>query len=130
MLAFLAWLVLGVAAAVAVAATSRVDGGPTRLLVAAVGVLVVLLWAWLSHVALVLGAELDAELERGRQLQHGVAAEERLQLPLRDERGVRRAEARRERDHAAQREIREAAAGHGDPADRPFGRPGSAAPRR
>ena len=35
-----------------------------------------LLWLWITNLALLFGAELDAELERGRQLQAGIAAEE------------------------------------------------------
>ncbi len=48
------------------------------------GVVVFLLWLWLTNLALLFGAELDSELERGRQLQAGIEAERRLQLPLRD----------------------------------------------
>ena len=48
------------------------------------GVIVFLLWVWLTNVALLFGAEIDAELERGRQLQAGIRAEDTLQLPLRD----------------------------------------------
>ena len=49
------------------------------------GVIVFLLWLWLTNLALLFGAELDSELERGRQLQAGLEAEEELQLPLRDD---------------------------------------------
>jgi hypothetical protein len=35
------------------------------------GVIVFLLWLWITNLALLFGAELDAELERGRQLQAG-----------------------------------------------------------
>ena len=48
------------------------------------GVIVFLLWLWLTNLALLFGAELDSELERGRQLQAGIEAEDELQLPLRD----------------------------------------------
>ena len=48
------------------------------------GVIVFLLWVWISNNALLFGAELDAELERGRQLQAGIEAEESIQLPPRD----------------------------------------------
>ena len=70
--------------------------------------------------ALIFGAELDAELERGRELQRGMAAEKVLQLPVRDKRGIEKAHKRRAEDIEKQREIRLAAAGGGDPADRPF----------
>ncbi|WP_415973938.1 YihY/virulence factor BrkB family protein [Rhodococcus sp. 077-4] len=50
------------------------------------GAVVFLLWLWLTNLALLFGAELDSELERGRQLQAGLIAEEQLQLPPRDTR--------------------------------------------
>ncbi|NHA68865.1 YihY/virulence factor BrkB family protein [Phycicoccus flavus] len=57
------------------------------------GVVVFLLWLWITNLALLFGAELDAELERGRELQAGIPAEETVQLPLRDDRGIRKSEA-------------------------------------
>lgn len=48
------------------------------------GVIVFLLWLWITNLALLFGAELDAEIERTRELQAGVAAEKTVQLPLRD----------------------------------------------
>jgi membrane protein len=48
------------------------------------GVIVFLLWLWITNLALLFGAELDAETERGRELQAGIEAEETIQLPPRD----------------------------------------------
>lgn len=48
------------------------------------GVVILLLWLWLTNLALLFGAELDAEMERGRELQAGIAAEESIQLPAKD----------------------------------------------
>lgn len=48
------------------------------------GVILFLLWLWITNNALLFGAELDSELERSRQLQAGIEAEEDLQLPPRD----------------------------------------------
>jgi membrane protein len=62
------------------------------------GVIVFLLWLWITNVALLFGAELDAELERGRQLQAGMPAERELQLPPKDDHNVRKAEAAEEKD--------------------------------
>lgn len=42
------------------------------------GAIVFLLWLWITNLALLFGAELDSELERGRELQAGIAAEEHL----------------------------------------------------
>jgi membrane protein len=47
------------------------------------GVILFLVWMWVSNVALLLGAELNAELERERELEAGLPAEEELQLPPR-----------------------------------------------
>ncbi len=55
------------------------------------GVIVFLLWLWITNLALLFGAELDAELERGRELQAGIAAEEQVQLPLRDRQNIDKA---------------------------------------
>jgi membrane protein len=49
------------------------------------GVIVFLLWLWIINNALLLGSELDAELERSRELHAGMDAEEELQLPPRAE---------------------------------------------
>lgn len=48
------------------------------------GAIIFLLWVFLVNLALLLGAEFNTELERGRELQAGIAAEARLQLPPRD----------------------------------------------
>lgn len=48
------------------------------------GVIIFLLWLWITNIALLFGAELNAELERARQLQAGIRAEEDIQLPPRD----------------------------------------------
>lgn len=58
------------------------------------GVIVLLLWIWIMNIVLLAGAELNAEIERGRQLQAGIEAEENLRLPPRDLRGVRRMQAK------------------------------------
>jgi membrane protein len=50
------------------------------------GVIAFLLWLWITNLALLFGGELDAELERGRELQAGQPAEETIQLPARDTR--------------------------------------------
>ena len=46
--------------------------------------IVFLLWLWITNLALLFGAELDSELERGRELQAGLPAEKELQLEPRD----------------------------------------------
>jgi membrane protein len=45
------------------------------------GVVVALVWLWLTNLAILLGAEVNAEIERSRELREGVpGAERRLQL--------------------------------------------------
>lgn len=55
------------------------------------GIIMFLLLIWIVNNALLLGAEIDSELERARQLRAGISAEEHVVLPLRDETGVRKA---------------------------------------
>jgi membrane protein len=73
------------------------------------GLVVLLLWLWIANIALLFGAELDVEIERGRQLLQGLAAEDHLQLPLRDSRASDKATITRDRDVRASREVRDTA---------------------
>ena len=50
------------------------------------GAVTFLVWLWITNIAVLLGAELNAELERSREIEAGVpGAEEELQLPPREE---------------------------------------------
>jgi membrane protein len=71
------------------------------------GVVVGLVFLWLTNVALLLGAEIDSELERGRQLQAGIAAETELQLPARDTRNIEKSAEKEADDAARGRSIRQ-----------------------
>ena len=46
-------------------------------------VIVFLVWMWITNNVLLFGAEVNAELERGRELEAGQPAEEDIQLPHR-----------------------------------------------
>jgi len=70
------------------------------------GIILFLLWIWISNNALLFGAELDAELERGRQLQAGIEAEETLQLPPRDTKASDKKAEQHAADVRAGRELR------------------------
>ena len=70
------------------------------------GMIVFLLWLWLTNLALLFGAELNSELERGRELQSGLAAEETIQLPPRDVRGLEKDRATEEKHLRRGRELR------------------------
>jgi len=100
--AIIIWVVLSAAFGFYVASFSSYDKTYGTL----GGVIVFLLWLWLTNLALLFGAELDSELERGRELQSGVAAEETLQLPPRDTRKLKKDEAAEEKDLAMGRELR------------------------
>jgi membrane protein len=73
------------------------------------GVIVALLWLWITNIALLFGAEIDSELERGRELQAGIAAEEELQLPARDTRNIEKSREKELEDIERGRQIRVAA---------------------
>ena len=62
------------------------------------GVIVLLVWLWITNIVLILGAEIDSELERSRQLRSGLPAETEILLPPRDSSGVtKKAEANQQR---------------------------------
>jgi len=48
------------------------------------GVISFLVWMWITNIAILLGAEFDAELERERELEAGINAREEIKLPPRD----------------------------------------------
>lgn len=100
------------------------------------GAVIFLLWLWITNIALLLGAEIDAEVERGRELQAGMPAEETVQLPPRDTRASDKKDAKmresvdegyqlrlrnggESREEQAEREARDSGSGSGS---RPAGR--------
>jgi len=73
------------------------------------GVIVTLLWLWITNLALLFGAEVDSEVERGRELEAGIPAEEELQLPARDTRNIKKSRKKEQKDIEMGRAIREEA---------------------
>lgn len=71
------------------------------------GVIVFLLWLWLTNLALLFGGVVDAEVERARQLQDGIKAENRIQLPPRDTAGCEKREKAYREVVAGSRELRQ-----------------------
>lgn len=47
------------------------------------GVIAFLVWLWISNLAFLFGAELNAEVERARELEAGLPAQDAIQLPFR-----------------------------------------------
>jgi membrane protein len=117
LVAIVVWVLASVAFALYVANFSSYNKTYGSL----AGVIVTLLFLWITNLALLFGAELDAELERGRQLQAGIAAEEELQLPARDTRNIKKARKKRDKDIALGRRIRRQAAGSSDHDQEPDG---------
>jgi membrane protein len=82
LLAIVVWLVASAAFAFYVANF----GSYNKTYGALGGVIVFLVWMWLSNVAILLGAELNAEHERSRELKEGVpGAEREIQLEPRSD---------------------------------------------
>jgi membrane protein len=54
-------------------------------------VIVFLTWLWVSNIAVLLGAEFNAELERGRQIEAGHPEEKEPFLEPRDTRKMKNA---------------------------------------
>jgi membrane protein len=109
-LAIVTWAVLSVAFGFYVSNLSSYD----KTYGALGGVIAFLLWLWLTNLALLFGAELDAELERGRELQSGLPAERMIQLPPRDSRNIDKARAKEEDDERRGRAIRLRARRHAE----------------
>lgn len=103
--AILVWVLASAAFALYVATFSNYDATYGSL----AGIIVFLLWLWITNLALLFGAELDAELERGRELQGGIAAEETVQLPPKDARASEKREAKRLKEVERGRALRLAA---------------------
>ena len=109
------WISLGALLAIVVLAIATVAFGfyvanfsnYDRTYGSLAGVIVFLLWLWIANLALLFGAEFDAELERGRELQAGIAAEEEIQLPPRDTRKSDKAAVKERKDVNEGRRIRE-----------------------
>lgn len=70
------------------------------------GGIVALLFLWIMNVVVLLGAQLDTEVQRMRQLAQGIAAESQIQLPLRDTTGVEKASQTLHEQVGEAREIR------------------------
>jgi membrane protein len=80
LVALVLWLIASAAFAVYVASFSSYN----KTYGALGGVVAFLVWLWISNIAVLLGAELNAEMERGRELEAGLPAHDELQLEPRD----------------------------------------------
>ncbi len=78
-LALLLWVVASVAFGFYVANFGSYDKTYGTL----AGVISFLIWMWITNNVILFGAEVNAELERGRELEAGQPAEEDIQLPHR-----------------------------------------------
>src|SRR5688572_22351554 len=78
--AVLVWIVASAGFAYYVASFSSYN----KTYGALAGVIVFLVWMWITNIAVLLGAELNAETERAREIEGGVAgAEDEIQAPYR-----------------------------------------------
>jgi membrane protein len=80
-LAVLLWMVASAAFALYVASFASYN----KTYGALGGIVVFLVWLWITNTVILLGAELNAELERGRQVQAGAPTEKEPFLEPRDE---------------------------------------------
>ncbi|MET1059576.1 MAG: YihY/virulence factor BrkB family protein [Nocardioides sp.] len=102
-LAILVWVVASALFGLYVASFASYDSTYGSL----AGGIVFLLWLWITNLALLFGAELDSELERGRELEAGIAAEETIQLEPRDTRNIDKADKKEREDVRRGRALRE-----------------------
>jgi membrane protein len=85
LLAVLLWIVVSLAFAFYVANF----GSYNKTYGSLGGVIVFLVWLWLTNLVILLGAEFNSEIERGRQIHAGHPPDKEPYLPLRDERAVK-----------------------------------------
>jgi membrane protein len=115
------WMSVGSAIALAVLALSSLAfffyvsnfGNYNKTYGSIAGIIVLLLWLWIVNLSLLFGAEFDAEMERGRQLQGGIEAEETIQLPPRDTKQSEKIQKKEDKIVGAGREVREEYADEG-----------------
>jgi membrane protein len=88
LLALLVWIVASAGFALYVANFSSYN----KTYGALGGVIVFLVWMWISNIAILLGAEFNAELARGRQIEAGQPADREPFLPPRDTRKLKTAD--------------------------------------
>ncbi|MGP9538973.1 YihY/virulence factor BrkB family protein [Brachybacterium sp. AOP43-C2-M15] len=70
------------------------------------GIMAVLFALWVMNIVIIMGALVDAEYERARELVAGKPAEETLALPMRDDAGAEKADSKREKIVDEGRDIR------------------------
>ncbi len=87
-IAVLLWLVVSALFAVYVANFSHYN----KIYGSLAGIIIFLIWMWISNVAILLGAEFNAELERGRAVAAGHPADQEPFSELRDDRKLRKRE--------------------------------------
>ncbi|MEV4823133.1 YihY/virulence factor BrkB family protein [Micromonospora sp. NPDC049274] len=85
-LAVVIWLVISGLFALYVSNFSSYD----KTYGALAGVIIFLVWLWLSNIAILLGAEFDAELERGRAISAGHSVDDEPYVELRDDRKLKK----------------------------------------
>ncbi len=79
--AVVVWLIASAAFALYVASFSSYN----KTYGALGGIVVFLIWLWITNVVILFGAELNAEMERGRLIEAGHPADSEPYLPVRDE---------------------------------------------
>lgn len=111
------WLSMGAAVAIVIAVLASVlfslyvsqFGSYNKVYGSLAGVVITLVFMWLANLGLLVGAEVNAELERGRELQAGIRAERQLRLPPRDTEKIEKTEEQEAEDIAEGRKIRRSA---------------------
>jgi membrane protein len=79
-------VVLWIAASAAFAVYVANFGSYNKTYGSLAGVVVFLIWLWISNLAVLLGAELNAELERGREIDSGIPEERTIAIEPREPR--------------------------------------------
>jgi membrane protein len=119
------WISVGAVVAIVIAVVAAAGfgfyvgnfGSYDKTYGALAGVIIFLFLIYIMNLALLFGAELDAELERARELQGGIAAEESIQLPPRDTKASDKKAKKEQEDIERGRELRQTAGESATPDD-------------
>jgi membrane protein len=94
LLAVLVWLVASAGFAVYVSNFASYN----KIYGSLAGIIIFLVWLWISNIAILLGAEFDAELQRSRAIKAGHPPEKEPYVELRDTRKIKRDDDGADRD--------------------------------
>lgn len=104
LIGFVVWLLASAALGIYIALSHGASYQKTYGIFA--NAIIFLLWLWITNLAVLFGAEVDAELLRTRQLKSGLPAEEMILLPPKDDATFEKQDLKAAKEYDAAHELR------------------------